>query len=94
MPPRKMDSNDETNTEDVTTDPAPEGYISLAQLEELLTARDKQHAEELAVVKARVPIAIVPANAGGPGNDQHQDSWSLAEQEVAAKGEVLDHWVI
>ena len=74
--------------------PAPSGYISREELEEILAARDRQHAEEMASVKARLPVAMVPAHSGGPGIDNHQSSWNLAEQESAARGEILDHWVI
>lgn len=71
---------------------APEGYISRAELDQILAERDRKHEEELATVKARLPQLQVPAHGGGPGNDQHQNSWNLAEQEAAARGEVLDHW--
>jgi hypothetical protein len=72
----------------------PSGYISRDELDRILAERDQKHAEEMATVKSRLPVAIVPANGGGPGNDNHQVSWSLAEQETAARGDVLDHWVI
>lgn len=71
---------------------APEGYISRAELEQILAERDRKHAEEMATVQAQVPQAMVAAHAGGPGSDNHQTSWSLAEQEAAARGESLDHW--
>jgi hypothetical protein len=71
----------------------PEGYMSRDEVLALLEERDKQHAEDMAAVRARVPVAMVAANGGGPGVDQHQVSWSLAEQEAAQRGEVLDHWV-
>lgn len=74
--------------------PAPSGYISREELEEILAARDRAHAEEMASVKSRLPVAVVPMHSGGPGNDNHQNSWNLAEQEAAARGEILDHWVI
>ena len=61
-------------------------------IERRLAARDKQHAAELAKVKSLVPQLVVPAHAGGPGNDNHRPSWNLAEQEAAARGEFLDHW--
>jgi len=81
-----------------TTDPnatkAPSGYVSREELEHLLAERDRKHAEEVAEYKSRVPQLMVAANAGGPGSDNHQRSWSLAEQEVAARGEILDHWDI
>jgi hypothetical protein len=70
------------------------GYISLPDLDVLLAERDAKHAAELAAMVARVPVAMVAANAGGPGVDQHQQSWSLAEQEAAQRGETLDHWVL
>jgi hypothetical protein len=83
----------ETNSEiPEIPDSAPEGYISLAELNEILDKRDKAHAEQLAVIAARLPVAQVAANAGGPGYDNHQPSWSLAEQEAAARGETLEHW--
>jgi hypothetical protein len=73
----------------------PDGeYISRTELEALLEERDKKHAEAMAEVRAKLPVAMVPAHSGGPGIDQHQKSWSLAEQEAAARGEMLDHWEI
>lgn len=63
-----------------------------ALIADALAARDKEHADELAAVRATFPSAMVPANGGGPGVDNHQSSWSLAEQELAAAGETLDHW--
>jgi hypothetical protein len=75
-----------------TPPPSASGYISLEQLEEILAARDKQHAEQLAAVTSRLPTLMVAANAGGPGSDNHQVSWSLAEQEAASRGEVLPSW--
>jgi hypothetical protein len=73
-----------------------EGYVSVADLDsiiaEKLAERDRQHAEEMAAFKSSLPQAQVAANAGGPGNDRHQRSWSLVEQEHAARGETLDHW--
>lgn len=74
--------------------PASSGYISLEQLEEILATRDKQHAEELAAVTARLPSLMVAANGGGPGSDNHQTSWSLVEQEAAGRGETLPTWVM
>jgi len=74
--------------------PPQAGYISREELDRILAERDKKHAEEMAVVRSRLPVAIVPANAGGPGNDNHQVSWSLAEQEAAARGEILDTWTV
>lgn len=67
--------------------------ISYAELQEILAERDRKHAEEMAEVRAQVPVAMVPMHSGGPGVDNHQKSWSLVEQEAAARGEVLDHWV-
>jgi len=75
-------------------DNPPSGYISREELDRILAERDQKHAEEMAVVRSRLPVAIVPANAGGPGNDNHQVSWSLAEQEAAARGEMLDTWTV
>lgn len=76
------------------TDEAPSGYISREELERILAERDRKHAEEIAAVKTRIPQAIVAQHGGGPGNDNHQVSWNLAEQEAARRGETLDHWVI
>lgn len=59
---------------------------------ERLEERDKHHAEEVARLQAQVPQLVVPAHGGGPGNDNHQRSWNLAEQEAARAGEHLDHW--
>lgn len=78
--------------------PPPQGSdetitLTRAELYKLLDERDQKHAEELAAVRAKLPVALVPAHAGGPGIDRHQASWSLAEQEHAARGEELDHWV-
>lgn len=73
---------------------APEGFVSRAELDAILADRDAKHAEAMAAVKSKLPVAMVAANSGGPGTDNHQASWSLAEQEAAAKGQVLDHWVI
>lgn len=74
------------------TPPAPEGYISRAELDAILAERDRQHAEQVEAVRAQLPRALVPAHGGGPGNDNHQKSWCLAEQELAQRGESLDHW--
>ena len=69
-------------------------FISRAELEDILRERDQQHSERLARARAGIPQAMVPAHGGGPGIDQHQTSWSLAEQEVARRGETLDHWEV
>lgn len=61
-------------------------------IQERLDERDREHAEELAAVRSTLPSAMVPANGGGPGTDNHQVSWNLAEQEAAARGETLDTW--
>lgn len=45
-------------------------------------------------IAARIPNALIVQNGGGPGNDNHQSSWSLAEQELAQAGETLEHWVL
>lgn len=71
----------------------PAGYISREELEQILAERDAKHAEAIAAVKSRLPVAMVPAHSGGPGIDNHQTSWNLAEQEAAARGESHDHWV-
>jgi hypothetical protein len=70
-----------------------DGYISRADLEEILAERDRNHKAELAAARSAMPQAMVAAHAGGPGSDQHQVSWNLAEQEAAQRGEMLDHWV-
>lgn len=67
-------------------------YMSRAEVEALLAERDAKNEARLAKARASVPQALVPDHGGGPGVDQHQASWSLAEQEVARRGEVLDHW--
>jgi hypothetical protein len=59
-------------------------------IQDALDKRDKDHAEQLAAVRAAYPQALVPIHGGGPGSDNHQPSWSLAEQEAATRGE--DHW--
>jgi hypothetical protein len=68
-------------------------YLTRDEVIALLADQQARHDEEMASVTARLPVAMVAANAGGPGVDQHQASWSLAEQEAAARGDVLDHWV-
>lgn len=78
---------------ETTETAAPEGYISREDLERILSERDRRHQEELSAVRARVPVAMVPQHSGGPGVDQHQVSWNLAEQEAAMRGETLDHWI-
>jgi hypothetical protein len=80
--------------QDPNTDAVPDGYMSRDEVLALLEERDAKHAESMAYVRSQLPVAMVPANSGGPGVDQHQRSWSLAEQESAQRGEVLDHWVI
>lgn len=94
MPAQPIGTPLESNTpsSETQTDAPPVGYISLAQLEEVLAERDRKHAEQMESVRAQIPVAQVPANSGGPGNDHHQKSWSLAEQEAAQRGETLDHW--
>lgn len=71
----------------------PAGYVSREELESILAERDAKHAEQLASVKSRLPVTQVAMHAGGPGNDNHQASWNLAEQEAARRGEHLSHWV-
>lgn len=87
------DLNFGTGNETETTE-APAGYISRAELEKILAERDKAHAETIAAIKSRMPVAVVAQHGGGPGNDHHQESWNLAEQEAARRGETLDHWVV
>lgn len=67
--------------------------LTRAEVEEILAERDKRHADELAQARAGFPQSSVAAYAGGPGVDNHQPSWSQVEQEYAARGEKLDHWV-
>lgn len=78
------------------TMPTMPGYIAEADLDriiaEKLAQRDAEHAAELEAVRARLPQLMVPMNSGGPGVDNHQRSWSLVEQQMAAAGEILDHW--
>lgn len=69
-------------------------FISRSEVEALLAERDRKHAEELAAIQSKLPIAQVAAHGGGPGIDNHQQSWNLAEQEAAQRGELLDHWTI
>lgn len=85
---------DEPNFGATETTNAPSGYISREQLDEILAARDAKHAEEMAQARSRIPVAQVAMHGGGPGIDQHQVSWNLAEQEAARRGESLDHWTV
>ena len=87
----KMAEEPNFGTETETTQ-APEGFISRAELEQILAERDKAHAEAVAAIKSRMPVAVVAQHGGGPGNDHHQVSWNLAEQEAARRGDILDHW--
>lgn len=87
------DKSDNTMTPKSDTPPSSDS-ISRSELNEILAERDRKHAEEMAEVRLHVPQAMVAANSGGPGSDNHQRSWSLAEQEVAARGDVLEHWEI
>lgn len=59
---------------------------------ERLAERDKQHEQETAKLRALTPQLVVSQHGGGPGNDNHRPSWSLAEQEAAARGEDFEHW--
>lgn len=59
---------------------------------EKLAERDAAHQRELEEVLSRLPQLMVPAHGGGPGTDNHQRSWSLAEQELARSGVTLDSW--
>jgi hypothetical protein len=72
------------------------GMLTREEVETLiadrLSERDREHAEQVAKLQAQVPQLVVPAHSGGPGNDNHQRSWNLAEQEAAKRGEHLDHW--
>lgn len=85
------ETNPEPETPDADND---QGYMSRADVEALLIARDQKHAQEMAAMKSRLPVAQVAAHAGGPGYDNHQASWSKAEQELSQSGEVLDTWDI
>lgn len=67
--------------------------LTRAEVEEILAERDRRHSEELAQARAGFPQSSVAMYAGGPGVDNHQPSWSQVEQEAAARGEKLDHWV-
>lgn len=84
----------EPNFGETENQEAPSGYISREELDRILAERDKQHAEEMAAVKTRLPALMVAQHGGGPGTDNHQVSWNLAEQEAARRGEILDHWDI
>jgi hypothetical protein len=90
---REQERRDEEHYR-AASEPRDEGgqFISRAELEKILAERDQAHRQELAAVRATVPAAMVPMHGGGPGVDKHQRSWSLAEQEIAARGDVLDHW--
>lgn len=59
----------------------------IADLKEELSAAN-------AKIAARIPDALIVQNGGGPGNDNHQSSWSLAEQELAQAGKTLEHWIL
>ena len=61
-------------------------------ISEKLAERDRDHAAEVAKLQAQVPQLVVSAHGGGPGNDNHLRSWSLADQEAARRGDDLDHW--
>jgi hypothetical protein len=88
MPPAEQKS-------DKTPDSPPdEKYMSRAEVEALLAEREEKANARVARARASVPQALVPAHGGGPGVDQHQRSWSQAEQEAAQRGEVLDHWEV
>lgn len=77
-------------------DDAPEGYVKESDLDAIIAKkmvdREQAHEKELTAARARAPQLVVPAHAGGPGNDNHRESWSLAEQEAAARGDDLEHW--
>lgn len=72
------------------------GMLSREEVERIiadrLAERDEEHAAEVARLQAQVPQLVVPAHGGGPGNDNHQRSWNLAEQEAARRGDQLEHW--
>lgn len=78
-----------------------EQYVPLSELDKIIAERVSaalreqadEHAKNMAAALQQAnPGNLVPAHAGGPGHGRHQRSWSLAEQEAAARGEVLDHW--
>lgn len=62
------------------------------RFEKAMAAERAKHEKEMQATLARVPQLDVPAHSGGPGNDNHQRSWSLADQEAAMRGDTLDHW--
>jgi hypothetical protein len=70
------------------------GYVKQEDVEAIvaraIAERDKQHAEEVASLRAVMPVALVPANSGGPGYDDHRQSWNLAAQEIAQSGKWED----
>lgn len=66
--------------------------ITRAELHEILEEREALHREQLQAARAGFPSAQVPAHSGGPGADNHQRSWNLAEQEASLRGETLEHW--
>lgn len=75
-----------------------EQFVPLADvqrlIDEALSKRDAEYQGRIAdALAAANPGNLVPAHSGGPGNNRHQKSWSLAEQEASLRGETLDHWV-
>lgn len=54
-----------------------------------LALREQQHADQVTALRAMIPDHTIPQNGAGPGIAIRR-SWSLAEQEAAARGE--DHW--
>lgn len=70
-----------------TQQPQPDDNEDLAQrvadLENQLAAAQKR--------AALVPLTTVPYNGAGPGYDVHE-SWGLAAQESAGRGEWHDTW--
>jgi hypothetical protein len=74
---------------DVAPDAAPDA--AKEDLSQRVADLEAQLARSQAVA-ARAPFLLVPADGGGPGNDNHQVSWSLAMQEAARRGEWLEEW--
>ena len=65
-----------------------------ARIAAAVAKANAQYAEQLAAVRAKLPVSQVPAHAGGPGVDNHRASWSQAEQEASQRGEDYEHWHI
>lgn len=62
-----------------------------ASVEKALAAQDKAHQEQMQTLRESLAgggsvVTAVPGNSGGPGTDV-QETWSLYDQQLAAKGE-------